>query len=130
MEIGANYLVVLHLSDVPIPLAVEIDITHVGAEHLGHQCPILADLADEIILGPSLALVWGVDLVPCVYSILIIAEFDLAGDQVDQRSEDRVEELVLVGSIGDLRAITRELNNLAALHLQINRVQMCFGREG
>jgi hypothetical protein len=61
---------------------------------------------------------------------LFIAEFDLAGDQMDQRSEDRVEKLVLVGSVGYLCAITRELNNLAALHLQIDRVQMCFGREG
>jgi len=120
----------LHLSDIPVALAVEVDITHVGTEHLGHQCSILADLADKIILGFTLALVWGVDLVPCVYSILFIAEFDLAGDQVDQRSENRVEELILMGSIGDLRAITRKLNNLAALHLQIDRVQMCFRREG
>lgn len=110
----------MHVPNVPVALAVEIDITHVGAEHLGHQCSVLADLADEIVLRSAFAFVWGVDLIPRVNAILLVVEFDLACDQVDKRAKDRVEELVLVRTIGDLSAITRELNNLAAFHLQIN----------
>lgn len=122
LQVGTDNLVVLHVSDVPVSLAVEVDVSHVRSEHLGHQRPVFPDLADKVILRPALALVRGVDLIPGVDTVLVISELDLASDEVDQRAEDRVKELVLVGPVDDLGAVARELYDFATLHLQVDGV--------
>lgn len=128
-EIGAAYFEVCLSSDVPVALAVEVDVAHVGAEHLRDDLAVLTDFADEIVLGAAPTTVWRVDLVPGSDVVLLIRELYLASDQVDQGTEDCVEELVLVRSVFDVGAVACKLNDFAALHMQVDAVEMRLGTE-
>lgn len=70
------------MSDIPVPLIIEIDITHVSPEHLGDQHSILPDFSNEVILRAPFPFVRRVDFVPCINSVFIVFEFYLACNQV------------------------------------------------
>ena len=68
----------MHLSDVPVPFIVKVDVTHIVSKHLGHQNSIFPDLSNEVVPRPTFALFRRINLVPSVNTVLFVFEFDLA----------------------------------------------------
>ena len=108
----------MHLPDVPVSDAVELDVAHVRARQNRDDRTILLDLSLEVVTAFSDS-----DSVICGYTVRLIKELTSAGNAVHKRAPEGIMELVLVGCICDLPAVF-ESDGLATFHVEVDRVHM------
>ena len=82
------------------------------------------DFTDDIVLRTVLATVRRVDLVPSIYAIQVVCEFDLASNKMNESSKNCVEKLVLMRSVRYFGTIASEFNSFPTFNVKINRVEV------
>ena len=108
----------MHLPDVLVSDAIELDVAHVGARQYRDDPTILLDLSLEVVTA-----FFDAYSVICGDTVCLIKELTSAGNAVHKRAPEGIIELVLVGCICDLPAVFKS-DGLATFHVKVNRVHM------